>query len=58
MPTDFRRGTFEARWVSLEWRLGFSGNSDLLFLRVHITQQSVGESRLLNIAITTQDMNR
>ena len=58
VPTDFTNGTFGSRWVSLEWRLGFNGNSDLQYLRVHITSQSAGESRVLNIAVTTQDMNK
>ena len=57
MPTAFTNGRVGSRWVLLEWRLEFSGNSDLLFLRVHITQQSVGEPRVLNIAVTTQNMN-
>ena len=58
MPTDFTNGTFGSRWVSLEWRLGFNGNSPLQSLHVRITLQSVGEPRVLNIAVTTQDMNR
>ena len=58
VPTDFTNGTFGSRWVSLEWRLGFNGNSDLLSLRVRITPQSVGESRVLNIPVTTQNMSR
>ena len=58
MPTDFTNGTFGSRWVLLEWRLGFNGSSPLLFLHVHITRQSAGESSVLNIAVTTQDMNR
>ena len=58
MPTDFTSGTFGSRWVSLEWRLGFNGNSLLQYLRVNITRQSAGEPRVLNIAVDTQDINR
>ena len=37
---------------------GFDGNSDLLTLRVRVTRQISGESRVLEIVIGSQDINR
>ena len=58
MPTNFTTGGFGSRWVSLEWMLGFGGNSDLLSLLVRVTRQRMVELRVLEIAVTSQDINR
>ena len=58
VPTDFTNGPYGSRWVSLEWTLGFDGNSAVLSFLVRITQQNTGESRVLEIEVTTQDTNR
>ena len=57
-PTNFTTGGFGSRWVSLEWMLGFGGNSDLLSLLVRVTRQRMVELRVLEIAVTSQDINR
>ena len=58
VPTSFTNGAFASRWVALQWMLGFDGNSDLLTLRVRVTRQISGESRVLEIVIGSQDINR
>ena len=58
MPTNFANGPYGSRWVSLEWALGFDGNSAVLSFRVRITRQSSEESRVLEIEVTSRDTNR
>ena len=58
VPINFTNGSYGSRWVTLEWTLGFDGNSAVLSFRVNVTQQSTGESRILEIEVTTQDTNR
>ena len=55
---NFTIGSYGSRWVSLEWILGFDGNSAILSFRVNITRQSTQESRVLEIEVTTPDTNR
>ena len=58
VPTNFRNGSHGSRWVSLEWTLGFDGNSAVLSFIVQVTQQNSEISSVLEIEVTTLDPSR
>ena len=55
MVEDLSSGARGARWVVLDWALGFDGNSDIISLRIRIIQ---GDSRTLEIPVSRPDTNR
>ncbi|CAI8026225.1 Receptor-type tyrosine-protein phosphatase delta [Geodia barretti] len=50
---NFTSGLIGARWAALEWTFGFDGNSDIISLRVLVTQED--ETNMIEI---NQDVNR
>ena len=50
---NFTSGLVGARWAVLEWTFGFDGNSDIISLRVRVTQEDE-----TNMIENDQDVNR